>query len=185
MTLNSGSNSIQITSKAYRNCLTEMPCQIFRVSVIGLLFAAGIARAQSVVTADPTSPLVPADLRISPDTPVASATSIDDMVFPAPSPFVFGPYSLDPHFLYRFLYTTGLQVRPGEPTTGYINSIAPGIGGDLGSHWTFDYTPTWMIYTNREFRDSVDHSAELTGAFSQFNWDVRLTQTFLSSRDAR
>jgi hypothetical protein len=148
-----------------------------------VLLAAGTAQAQTVVTADPVSPLVPPDLRLSADTPVASSSSVSDLVFPGPSPFVFGPYSLDPHFLYRFLYSTGLQVHPGEPTTGYINSFAPGLGGDLGTHWSFDYTPTWTIYTNREFHDSVDHIADLTGAYSQFNWDVRLMQTFSTSHD--
>jgi hypothetical protein len=145
--------------------------------------SARVAQAQSVVTADPTSPLVPPDLRVAGDTQPASPFGVANTVFPAPSPFVYGPYSFDPHFLYRFLYSTGLDLRPGQPKSSYIDSFAPGLGGDIGSHWTFDYTPTWTLYTNRDFRDSVDHSAEITAAYSQYNWDLRLDQTYVSAHD--
>jgi hypothetical protein len=160
-----------------------MPCRVIKISVVFLIASMGIVRGQSVVTTDSVAPLVPPDLRLTNDTPVASPTSVGATIFPGPSPFVFGPYSLDPHFLYKFLYSTGLQVRPGLPTTSYIDSFALGLGGDVGSHWTFDYTPTWTVYSNRAFRGSVDHSVNVVGAYSQYNWDVHITQSYESSHD--
>jgi hypothetical protein len=158
-----------------------MRCRLSKIILTFLAVGAHLSHAQSVVQADPTAPLIPPDLRLVSDSQIAGITSVGDAFFPGPSPFVYGPYSLDPHFLYRFLYSTGLQVRPGLPKTSYIDSFAPGLGGDIGSHWTFDYTPTWTIYTSRAFRDSVDHAANIVGAYSQFNWDLHLTQSYDSS----
>jgi hypothetical protein len=139
------------------------------------------ARAQTEVVTDAVAPIVPPDLRPAVGSLPAGPGSIESTIFPPPSPFVWGPFSLDTNLSDRFVYATGLQVRPGQGSSTYINSLSAGVSGDVGTHWTFAYTPSWTTYSNKIFNDSVDQSASIAGAFFQDNWGVKISQSYNSS----
>jgi hypothetical protein len=155
----------------------SIPLRAFVFIIAGVT----VAHAQTVVVSDPVAPLVPPDLRQVVGSLPAGPGSIEAMLFPPPSPFVWGPFSLDPHFSDRFLFATGLEDRPGQSSSSYIDTIAAGLTGDVGTHWTFDYTPTWTLYSNKSFTDSFDQSANIAGAFAQENWSLHVTQSYNSS----
>jgi hypothetical protein len=98
-----------------------------------------------------------------------------------PDPFVWGEYILSPHFLDRFYYANGLQSEPGVKSNSYVDSVAPGLLMDIGSHWTFDYTPTWTFYSSRRFHDTVDESLVLAGAWSYRDTDLQFSQNYVTN----
>jgi hypothetical protein len=96
-------------------------------------------------------------------------------------PIEFGPLKLLPHMFYRFLYGNGIQALPGHPSTTAINSFSPGLLVDFGKAWTFDYTPTWNIYSNHAFHNSTDQDASLTGVAVVHEWTLMFSQTYIST----
>lgn len=56
---------------------------------------------------------------------------------------------------------------------------------DLGSHWTVDYTATWIAYSNPVFKDSLDHSLSLAGGADLGDWLIQGGQTYASSNMPR
>ena len=96
-------------------------------------------------------------------------------------PLDWGQIHLRPHLLYRISYGNGIQPRPGDPRNTLINELDPGIAIGLGDHWHLDYTPTLRFYSNRSFRDEVDHSVNLNGATTYEDWSFGLSQSYLSS----
>lgn len=150
---------------------------LFRLTacvVSSALLASASLHAQSVIGSNPTENLMPAALRQQP--PAAAATSV--AVSRLTSPFQQGNLIFRPYVSYRYLYGDGLQARPGQQRETAINSITPGLIADLGTKWTVDYAPTWTYYSNDAFRDTVDHSARLTGATAYDEWNLGLTQSF-------
>jgi hypothetical protein len=89
----------------------------------------------------------------------------------APSqPFQWGPVTLRPHLLYRFLYGDGIASAPGQQQSSLLQQAAPGILVDLGTHWTVDYTPTLNFYSNRKFDNNVNHDARLGWGTAYYDW---------------
>lgn len=152
----------------------------------GLLAVAGLlvtraAAVQPVLMGTP--PPVTAPVAVSED-----STNNDMAVFQPsmlkrddslPQPLKFGPIIFRPHPSYQFIFGTGIQSSPGNPQDSVINTLGLGVAVDLGRHWTLDYTPTLRFYSNRAFRDSVDHSASLIGNVRYEDWMFGLSQTFL------
>lgn len=97
------------------------------------------------------------------------------------SPLRWGPLTLRPHFLYRFLYGNGIQSSPTQSVKTAIHQVAPGFLLEIGRHWTLDYTPTWTFYSKRLFRDTLDHAVTLTGGTAYENWILGLSQSYFSS----
>jgi predicted porin len=44
-----------------------------------------------------------------------------------------------------------------------------------------DYTPTWTFYSNKQFRDTLDHSVVLNGGTAYGDWVLGLSQSYVSS----
>lgn len=96
-------------------------------------------------------------------------------------PFQWGPVTLRPDLFYRFLYGNGIRSSTNQSLTTAIHEIAPGFLFEIGRHWTLDYTPTWRLYSNNQFRDTLDHSVRLSGGTAYENWVLGLVQSYVSS----
>ncbi|MES2692292.1 MAG: hypothetical protein V4773_02390, partial [Verrucomicrobiota bacterium] len=92
-----------------------------------------------------------------------------------------GPIAIRPHLYYRFLYGDGIEAGPGNPRETSIQSFSPGTLVEIGKHWTFDYTPTWIFYSNAAFHDTFDHTASLGGRYVYGDWIFGGTQAYESS----
>ena len=92
----------------------------------------------------------------------------------------WGVVSVRPHLFYRLLYGDGIQASLGQPETTAIQELSPGILLGLGTHWNLDYTPSWTVYSNRAFRNTLDHSASLTGGAGYGDWHFGFSQSYVS-----
>jgi DUF2075 family protein len=89
--------------------------------------------------------------------------------------------SVQPQLMYRLTYGDGIQASLGQPVTTGIQEISPGIVFRLGSAWTMDYTPTWTFYSNREFKDTLGHAADLNGRIAYGDWTCGVSQDYSRS----
>jgi hypothetical protein len=69
----------------------------------------------------------------------------------------------------------------GRHVASMIYTTAPGLGVDLGSRWTFDYTPLWTTYTARALEDTLDHSAQLSGVQRVGEWALQFSENYALS----
>ena len=97
------------------------------------------------------------------------------------APIRWGPIGLRPHIYYRFLDGSGIPASEGKHVDTTIQEISPGLLFSLGSHWTLNYTPTWSFYSNRQFRNTLDHGVGLTGGTTYEDWVFGLSQGYSSS----
>jgi hypothetical protein len=97
------------------------------------------------------------------------------------TPFQLGPVSLLPHVFYRFLSGDGIPAAGSNHVSTIIQEISPGILFNIGSHWSLDYTPTWRLFSNKQFRDTLDQNVILTGGTTYEDWILGLTQSYISS----
>jgi hypothetical protein len=143
--------------------------------LLSVLAALPTVRAQSVLSPiDSDATYMPQLAKQSVTTP--PPTVFNDLTLT--SPFKWNSVTLRPYVVYRYLYGDGIQPRPGVNTTTSLNSIGPGINLDLGQSWTINYNPTWMYYSNEEFRDSVDQFARLAGIIAYGDWGFQLSQDY-------
>jgi hypothetical protein len=99
----------------------------------------------------------------------------------ASGPFQLGPVDVHPHLLYRFIYGNGIPAGPTNDVKTVIQEISPGLMLNWGSHWMLDYTPTLRLYSSKQFPDSTDEYAVLSGNTSYEDWGFHLSQTYSSS----
>lgn len=158
-----------------------------RLKKLLLCFLAGAltAEAQSVVAPVPSNPAPPPDLRQAQDTGNQAISPVEAAAgtLQETSPYKWGPVTLYPHFLYRFLYGNGIQATPGQQLTTAMNSLSPGFLLDLGPLWTLDYTPTWTFYSNHQLKDTLDHALNLEGGTAYEDWILQFTQNYNYSND--
>ena len=154
-------------------------------STRGLLLAICLATPASVALAQSVIPPVEGGAPPAATSPRrAGSTNAPAPASTSPSsPFTWAGLSFAPHVLYRLLYTDGLLTQPGQPLTTYVQNVAPGISIQAEDRWLFDYTPTWKFYSNRKFRDTLDHSVLLNGQFPWKTWPVFLSQTYVDSSE--
>lgn len=149
--------------------------------ILSALFAAWLtAKAQSVVAPIPSAPEPPPDFRQSPTVqneavPPAEAAA---GTLQETSPYKWGPVTLYPHLLYRFLYGDGIEVSQGVRASTYENDVSPGLLFDLGKLWTLDYTPTWTLYSNHQFTDTLDQAVNLNGGTTYGDWILQFSQSY-------
>ena len=93
-----------------------------------------------------------------------------------PQPFQYGPLIVRPHMDYAFSYGNGILAQPTNHQDTATHQISPGILVQYGSHWTLDYTPTIRLYSNRQFKDGVDHALALVGGTQYEDWNFGLSQ---------
>jgi hypothetical protein len=147
-----------------------------------LLVMAGAARAaaqQDVISQIPDSTaaaLQQAGIHLD-----QSGSGLDVGPSSGESPFSWGPFVLSPHPLYRFLYGNGIQASPGHSSLTAINTFAPGFLLAVGSSWIVDYTPTWDLYSNPVFKDTLGQAVSLIGSRTFHDWSIRFTQGYVYS----
>ena len=93
----------------------------------------------------------------------------------------WGVVSVRPHLAYSLLYGDGIQATLGQPVTTAIQTFSPGVLFGIGNHWSLDYTPTWTVYSSSAFRDTLDHSASLSGKAGYGDWTFGFSQSFVSA----
>ena len=149
-------------------------------ALVAVMVVAERLVATQVIMAPPPVSVTPPALQ-----PSESQTNAMEVFIPAgsvrenlPQPFKYGPVTVRPHLSYRFMYGDGIQSAPTNQQKTVIQEISPGILVELGRHWTVDYTPTIRFYSNKQFRDGVDHAATLTGGTRQDDWSFGLMQNF-------
>ena len=96
-------------------------------------------------------------------------------------PIQWGPMSVQPQLVYRLTYGDGIQASLGQPVTTGIQEISPGILFRLGNVWTLDYTPTWTLYSNRAFKDTLGHTADLNGRIAYGDGTYGFSQDYSRS----
>ncbi len=96
-------------------------------------------------------------------------------------PFKVGPVVFRPHISYQYAYARGLLFAQSNAANSSINTIAPGIAVDLGRHWTFDYTPTIQIYSDKALHNNVGHAVSLVGNMNYEDWAFGFSQTYARS----
>ena len=136
---------------------------------------------QDVITSLPQSPNAALEQAGVPRTPAISNPSSISSVLDSDSPFKWEPFVLRPHLLYRFLYGDGIQARPGVPSTTAIDTFSPGFLLEVGTHWTFDYTPTWDLYSNHQFKDTLGHDLSLAANYAYEGWTSQIKQSYAYS----
>jgi hypothetical protein len=132
-------------------------------------------------SATPT-PVVPSSLR---ELAERSTLSLPFQSNEGPALFHWGPLELKPHAVDKFIYSDGILSIPGHATNTYINSLSVGVLVNAGKNWSLDYTPTWMVYTNRAFQNSVDHLLVAVGAIDLQDWLVQISQAYSKSKTPR
>jgi hypothetical protein len=150
------------------------------------LAAGKMEAVQTVIYGGPLVPVSPELLR---DQRQSNLTNSPDVFIPAteaprsdlPEIFRAGPWSFRPHFDYQFLYGDGIQSTPSLRGTTAIHTLTPGFTLEYGRHWALGYSPTFTMYSNDRFRDTVGHSVFLNGATVYNDWQFGLQQTFSSS----
>jgi hypothetical protein len=141
------------------------------------------ALAQDVLTLPPQTPAIPAAVQeYEANNPMQVFASQEEV--PSPIPIQWGPVAAHPHVDYEFLYGTGLDSSPGRSQATTIQTVAPGVLFNLGSHWTLDYTPTLNFYSSRDYQDTVNHSVGLHwGTTYGGDWVFSGSQSFVDSAD--
>jgi hypothetical protein len=148
---------------------------------LGVLAPLAGALAQQVFVPAPVLP----EIELTPPQPAGGDTNryVSDVGTLPPEvpqqprqPFQLGPVTLRPHLAYQFFYGNGIQSGPGSEQATAVNGIIPGILLELGSHWTLDYTPVIMIYSDPSFENTVNHAISLNGDTSYYDWTFRLRQ---------
>ncbi len=149
------------------------------------LAAAGGTWAQDAPPPSPALPESPRALQ------TGDANRTDWTVLPegssaAPTdsyPLRWGPIRARPHLDYLFVYGDGVPSRPGRTLTTVVNQFSPGVLFEVGRHWVLDYTPILKFYSNKEFRDTLDHSVVLRGNTTYEDWRFGLVQGYRSASD--
>jgi hypothetical protein len=167
------SKSRIIVSK--RNRFPALPVTAF----LGAITCASQAPAQSVIAPSPQFVITPPALQQlqtnqSEVFPPAGTVSrrLDNPLFK------WGPVGVRPRIFYRILHGDGILVGASNQVSTVIQEISPGILFDIGSHWSLDYMPTWRIYSNDRFKDTLGHAVSLTGGTAYEDWVLGLSQAY-------
>jgi hypothetical protein len=92
--------------------------------------------------------------------------------------FQWGGVHLQAQFTYQFLFASGVQVQPGQKEDTLTHTFSPNFSAALGPHWTFDYAPSYRMFSQKDFRDTLDHSLSLMGSTTYKNWMFSLSQSY-------
>jgi Putative beta-barrel porin 2 len=98
-----------------------------------------------------------------------------------PEPFKWAGLVFRPHVDYQFLYVNGLLAGPGNFRDTFVHTLSPGFALDLGRHWTLDYTPSFVFYSDRAFRNAINHNIALNGQTRYEDWRFGFAQTYSHS----
>ena len=172
------------TRKISRNQRSKS-AERLKITVAGLLALAPAARAQQVIIPPPQYPTAPPAVQQAEQENPMEVFNPEAApgATPERQPFQFGIFNVRPHPFYRLLYAHGILANTNDLQNTLIQQISPGFLIEVGQHWSLDYTPTWSFYSNRNFRDSLDHALQLTGQTSYEDWTLGLSQGVTLSSD--
>ena len=169
--------------------VTSLPIHVFALIALAICFLTDpmTARAQSVVSPVPSVPGPPPGLRQTPtfeneSVPLSEAVA---GTMEESSPYKWGAVTFYPHAFYRFLYGDGIQAAIGQQETTAVHSLSPGILMDLGTHSMLDYTPTWTLYSNHLFADTLGQALNFATATSYEDWSLQFSQRYIYSDDTQ
>ena len=91
--------------------------------------------------------------------------------------FTRGPVTLRTNILYRYLNAEGLPAGALRVDSG-VQTVAPSIFLDFGSHWSLSYVPSWTYYTAKELDNTFDQTFGLHGGLIGQHWFLTLNQTY-------
>jgi hypothetical protein len=75
-----------------------------------------------------------------------------------------GNFELRPRVSYGLDYAEGVLVSPGQPKSTFTESLSSGVSLRLGPNWSAEYSGNWSFFSNRDLKDSAEHSASVSGA---------------------
>src|SRR5665213_2428606 len=130
------------------------------------LACAAAAQTSSTTAPSPQMAVVPAAWGPTAHYPQDETSAFQESLPRPPgteSLFQWGPVGLSPEGTYELLHTEGILVGPGHAVSTTLQSFSPGVFFRFGPNWTLDYTPTWEVYSNALFHNTVDHAVRLDG----------------------
>ncbi len=151
-----------------RTCLTAL----------GMSAAAG-AMAQPVFIEPPTAPESQPATSQPTDSEATAGSESSSASGPASArslqqPFQWRKLTFRPHVSYQFMYGNDILSRSNQSHETIIQTISPGMLMELGKHWTLDYTPSLAFYSDKNFKNSLNHSLNLSGHTSYEDWTYAL-----------
>ena len=117
------------------------------------------------------------DYQVAP-IPGQPATRSSAQPIAPPSPFRYGPISVEPNLSYQITRETGVQATPGNPADVTNQSFTAGVAVQAGTSWNLSYTAQWMEYSSGPFQNGVDQNANLGGNLSLQDWNLDVSQSF-------
>ena len=145
------------------------------MAIAALLLTASV-NAQQLMPPAPEQPLVAPVMR--PAAPDTSPLATDFQNFPTGELVTAGEFKLRPHLSTSYLHADGLPTQSGARVASNIFTFAPGLAADLGSHWSADYTASWMNYSSDQLEKSTSQFARLVGANKSPELDLQLTESY-------
>jgi len=158
------------------------------MALLCLCAGLGSAQAQSVFVPPPQYPATPSGMQQYETNQMQVFTPADTSPnYPSAGvedqPFRWNFLTFRPHVFYTFLYGNGIESSPGQQHNSIVQQLAPGMLIDLGDYWTLDYTPTLTFYSDKNFRNTLDHAVQVNGGFAYRDWVFGLSQGYTSSSD--
>jgi hypothetical protein len=147
---------------------------LIKALLLGLFALNRNAQAQYVLAPTPQPP-------DATPTAIQQVNEMDVFASPQPTeaqPFQWKDLTLRPHPYYQFLYADGLLFSTNQAAHTTIQTISPGALLQIGSHWTLDYSPLWMIYSDNRFSDTFGQTARLAGGAVYNDWVLGLVQSY-------
>jgi hypothetical protein len=79
---------------------------------------------------------------------------------------------------YQFLYDAGVNVAPGQSADTFTHTISATLLAQLGPHVSLTYTPSYRIFSQSDFHNTLDHSVSLNASTTVGDWGFGLSQSF-------
>ncbi len=178
--------------KSFSPRLTKLQTALWCAMALALTLVAR-THGQSVLVGPPMIPAAPNAAGAGGDTNTGDTNQLDSASgsvsaagaggFENRNPFQWGPIILHPRVGYGLTYGTGLQSQPGQTSKSAINTVSAGLGLDLGHHWDLNYSAAAAFYSDRKFKNSVNHDLAIHGHTTYEDWGFNLSQSVAISSD--
>jgi len=96
---------------------------------------------------------------------------------------VWGPIDVHPSASYTLQAGSGIEDQPGQQRSLIVQTVSGGLLFDVGPQWKLNYSPSYMIYANSAFRDTLDQSVALSGGARYEDWSFNLSQAYAKTDD--
>jgi hypothetical protein len=108
----------------------------------------------------------------------SSGTAGAPLVAPISNLMQWGALHLHAHAGYQFLYGSGIHSQPGKSTDTFTHTLTPGLSLTVGPHVSLGYSAAIRFYSERDFHNTVDHSATLSAGAAYGDWTFGVSQSF-------